>query len=95
MNIQNYMPKHAYVTFLRWWIIGWSLCLVIYLAAIVAFVVLMPNDRHGWQGVRVALLSFSPGALLAGYLIMSSYRELRSIKCASESGPPEPPGTPS
>lgn len=94
MNIQNYMPNRACVAFLRWSIILWSLCLVIYLGSIVAFVVLMPNDKHGWQGIRTAFLSFSPGALLAAYLIISSYRELRSIKNASESSAVKPPTTP-
>ncbi len=94
MNIQSYMPNRAFVAFLRLWIIFWSLCLVIYLGSIIAFVVLMPNDKHGWQGIRTAFWSFSPGALLAGYLIISSYRELRSIKSAFESSAVKPPATP-
>ena len=93
MNIQNHMPKRAFVIFLRWWIVCWSLFFVIFLGAIVAFLVLMLNDKMSWQGIRAAVWSFVPGALIAGYTVRSSYRELRSIQSGKHSGTVKPPST--
>jgi RsiW-degrading membrane proteinase PrsW (M82 family) len=80
MKIQNYMPRQACITFLGWFAICWSVASVIFMGSIITFVVLMPNDQYGWQGIRSAFWSFLPGVLISVYLAFSSVRELRLIK---------------
>ena len=80
MKIQHHMPRKACISFLRWFTIGSSFIALVFFGMIVVFVTLMPNDRHGWLGIRYGIWSFLPGVLIFGYGAFSAARELRTIR---------------
>jgi len=80
MKILNYIPRHAFVVFFWCAIFAATMCL----GSIVAFLVLMPDNEHGRQGVFTAFRAFSPGLLAAVLIAAASYRVLCSTRNISD-----------
>ena len=81
MKILNYIPRHAFVVFFWCAILAATMCL----GSIVAFLVLMPDNEHGRQGVFTAYRAFGPGFLVAVLIAGASYRVLRATRNVNES----------
>jgi hypothetical protein len=76
LKIFNYIPRHAFIVFF-WCAIFTA---VICLGAMIAFLVLMPDNEHGRQGIITAFRAYSPGLLAAGLIAGASYRVLRATR---------------
>ena len=80
MKILNYIPRHAFIVFF-WCAIFTA---VVCAGSMIAFVVLMPENEHGRQGILTGFRAFTPG-LLAGVLIAAaSYRVLHATRRLGE-----------
>ena len=76
MKVLNHIPRHAFIVF--FWCA--TLTAVICLGSIIAFLVLMPDNEHGRQGIVTSFRAFSPGLLVAVLIAGASYRVLRSTR---------------
>ena len=61
MKIQNYMPRQSCIIFEMLHHLFESHCGAL-IGAVIAFVMLLPNDEYGWRGMRSAFWSFMPGS---------------------------------
>lgn len=80
MKPLDYIPRHAFVVFFWCAIFTAATCL----GSVVTFLVLMPDNEHGRQGVFTALRAFSPGFLAAVLIAVASHRVLRSTRNVSD-----------
>jgi hypothetical protein len=80
MKILNYIPRHAFIVFFWWAIFTAAVCL----GSIIAFLVVMPDDEHGRQGIFTAFRAYSPGFLVAVLIAGASYRVLRATRKVSD-----------
>jgi hypothetical protein len=76
MKILNHVPRHAFIVF--FWCATFTA--IICLGSIVAFLVLMPDNEHGRQGVVTAYRAFGPGLLVAALVAGASCRVLRATR---------------
>jgi hypothetical protein len=61
MKISDSISRHAFIVF--FWCAVFTA--IVCLESIAAFVVLMPDNEHGRQGVYTAYRAFGPGVLAA------------------------------
>jgi hypothetical protein len=80
MKVLNYIPRHAFIVFFWCAIFTAIVCL----GSIVAFLVLMPDNEHGRQGIVTAFRAYTPGVLVALLIAGASYRVLRSTRQPQE-----------
>jgi hypothetical protein len=76
MKVLNYIPRHAFIVFFWCAILTAVACL----GSIIAFLLLMPDNEHGRQGIFTAFRAFGPGFLIAVLIAGASYRVLRSTR---------------
>ena len=80
MKVLNYIPRHAFTVFFWCAIFTATVCL----GSIIAFLVLMPDNENGRQGVFTAYRAFGPGFLVAVLIAGASYRVLRATRKLSD-----------
>ena len=80
MKVLDYIPRHAFIVFFWCAVFTAVACL----GSIVVFLLLMPDNEHGRQGIITAFRAFSPGFLIAVLIAGASYRVLRSTRKLSD-----------
>ena len=78
MKIFEYIPRRAFIVF--FWVAVFTA--IVCLGSIAAFMVLMPDNEHGRQAIFTAYRTFGSAVLVAGLIIVASYRLLRATRQA-------------